>query len=54
MKTKYYEIQNNAWVQSELSANKLNWHWIKLYDDNLNVFGIGMYPKNTIKQIKEL
>lgn len=47
---KYYIIENSNWVETKLTAEKLSWHWLHLYDDNLKVKGIGMYKK--IKTIK--
>ena len=45
--TNYYEIQNNRWVKTKLSAEKLSWHMIRLYDDDLNHIGMGLYPATT-------
>ena len=44
---RYYEIQNNRWEETHLCADKLSWHMIRLYDDNLNHIGMGLYPVTT-------
>ena len=46
--TNFYEIQNNVWTPSVLSADKLSWQWIRLYDDDLNFYGVGMYTKSAL------
>lgn len=46
MRTNYYTLNNGQWVESKLNDVNIGWRWIKLYDDNLNLIGIGMYPKS--------
>jgi len=41
----YYEIHNSKWVKATLSSEKLSWHQIKLYDDDLIHIGMGLYPR---------
>jgi hypothetical protein len=50
METQFFELRGGQWIKSKLNAAKLSWRWIKLYDDNLNEIGIGMYQKNNHRQ----
>jgi|AntAceMinimDraft_13_1070369.scaffolds.fasta_scaffold56911_2 hypothetical protein len=45
METNYFTIENNVWVKTKLTPEKLSWHWFKLYDNNLKEKGIGMIKK---------
>tara|TARA_R110000782_G_C14530806_1_gene382393 strand:+ start:358 stop:531 length:174 start_codon:yes stop_codon:yes gene_type:complete len=49
--TTYYTIENNTWIKTILSPEKLSWRWIRLYDEELKFKGIGMYPKNDLKSL---
>lgn len=46
---KFYIIYNNNWIETELTPDKLSYRWINLYDDNLKIYGIGMYKKQSLK-----
>jgi hypothetical protein len=48
MEKQFFELNAGQWINSKLNAAKLSWHWIKLYDDNLNEIGVGMYQKDSI------
>lgn len=38
---KFFKIVGNAWV--EIPEPKTLNRWVKLYDDNLNFIGVGIY-----------
>lgn len=46
MKTNYYILENNKWVKTKLNEKNISYRWVKLYGDNLQYKGIGMYKKN--------
>ena len=45
---KIFEIKNNQWVPAKLNRNNFNWNYIKLYDDNFQFMGYGIYPSEEI------
>ena len=46
MKTNYYILKNNTWVKTKLNPENISYRWIKLYNDNLQQIGIGIYKPN--------
>lgn len=46
MKTNYYILENNTWVKTKLTPENISYRWIKLYNDNLQQIGIGIYKPN--------
>lgn len=53
---KFFIIENNIWKETKFTRDKYEWHWIELFDDNLKLKGMGMYPtkENTINLNYEL
>ncbi|NQW26292.1 MAG: hypothetical protein HQ474_00150 [Flammeovirgaceae bacterium] len=39
---KYYILTGSTWSETELTTDRLSYRWIKLYNDDLSVKGIGM------------
>ena len=45
---KFYILENNKWIETKITPEKISFHWIKLYDDEFNFKGIGMYKKQLL------
>lgn len=45
---KFYILEKNNWIETKIKPENISFHWIKLYDDEFNFKGIGMYKKQTL------